>query len=328
MNCSSFRNSSTKLSEGHNWPGRSLHRRWRICWGLSSAKDQTLEFRTCKYVKTVWWLEVRNFIPRLRRSAFREFCWQVATWKGNGNISREGDASLLRMEEQPVSVQDARYCKKPCMISMRHRDWPKVEMFGSLKWMNYDELFCNPIAREGQSHSAGHRSTQDWSLCRKSMLFTLHQPRIRSRYIQTCCIRTFFFVRFSIFKRTLAVSHARLNDFLFCNIGWSQCDRSRLDSQRFHVTIFGSQSLVASWRAWPWIPSSTQLTYVKVARRHRSTARPDRWIGSTSQSELGSSCLVRDIFFEMWTMPDKVSALCTGASTCASNIKHPLPFVI
>ena len=24
---------------------------------------------------------------------------------------------------------------------------------------------------------------------------------------------------FSIFKRTLAVSHARLNDFLFCNIG-------------------------------------------------------------------------------------------------------------
>ena len=64
MNCSSFRNSSTKLSEGHNWPGRSLHRRWRICWGLSSAKDQTLEFRTCKYVKTVWWLEVRNFIPR------------------------------------------------------------------------------------------------------------------------------------------------------------------------------------------------------------------------------------------------------------------------
>lgn len=65
--------------------------------------------------------------------------------------------------------------------------------------------FRNPIVREGQSHSAGHRSTQDWSLCRKSMLFTLHQPRIRSRYIQTCCIRTFFFVRFSIFKRTLAV---------------------------------------------------------------------------------------------------------------------------
>lgn len=64
MNCSSFRNSSTKLSEGHNWPGRSLHRSWRICWGLSSAKDQTLEFRTCKYVKTVWRLEVRNFIPR------------------------------------------------------------------------------------------------------------------------------------------------------------------------------------------------------------------------------------------------------------------------
>ena len=55
----SFRNCSTKLSEGHNWPGRSLHRRWRICGALStSCKGPNLagvlNMQTCEDCLVTW----------------------------------------------------------------------------------------------------------------------------------------------------------------------------------------------------------------------------------------------------------------------------------
>lgn len=159
MNCSSFRNSSTKLSEGHNWPGRSLHRRWRICGALSKGPNLG--------VSNMQICEVRNFIPCLRRSAFREFVdrWPLgrATATFHGRVIHH--CYEWRSSQFPCKMQDiARSLPWSVCVIETDRRWRCLA-----DWNGWT-FFRNPIAREGQSHSTSHRSTQDWSLCCKSYL--------------------------------------------------------------------------------------------------------------------------------------------------------------
>lgn len=69
--------------------------------------------------------------------------WQVATWQGNGNISWEGDASLLQMEEtQPL------WAATSCNLSIafvrwfqwwvQDGRWVKKHLFVRIIWWNFD----------------------------------------------------------------------------------------------------------------------------------------------------------------------------------------------